>query len=57
MNLKDFYDYKNTLMGELLTNKNIVKLVNKDVSMEDAYSLAYDQIFPFELSRHSSFVQ
>lgn len=48
MNLRDLYDYKNTLMEDLLTNENIVKLVNKDIPMEDAYQLAYEQIYPSE---------
>lgn len=48
MNLKDFYDYKNQLMGDLLTTESIVHLLDADISMEDADSLAYTQVFPFE---------
>lgn len=48
MQLQDFFDYKNKLMEDLLTNKEIVSLVNGDVSMEDVTSLAYTQIFPCE---------
>lgn len=48
MNLNDFYDYKNQLMGDILTTKEIVKLINEDVPFEDAVSLAYTQVFPFE---------
>ena len=49
VNLQDFYDYKNTLMQDLLTNETIVKLLKDDLDMEDAYTLAYKQVFPFEL--------
>lgn len=48
MNLRDFYDYKNQLMGDLLTNEKIVLLLNDDLEMTDAASLAYTQVFPFE---------
>lgn len=48
MQLQDFFDYKNKLMEDLLTNETIVHLVNSEVSMEDAGDLAYTQIFPYE---------
>lgn len=48
MQLQDFFDYKNKLMEDLLTNETIVSLVNSEVSMDDAASLAYTQIFPCE---------
>lgn len=48
MNLRDFYDYKNQLMGDLLSNEKIVQLINSNITMEDAASLAYTQVFPFE---------
>ena len=35
-------------MEDLLTNEAIVKLVNEDVSLENAESLVYKQVFPFE---------
>ena len=46
MNLKDFYDYKNQLMEDLLTNEKIVGLLDDTISIEDAYKLAYKQVFP-----------
>ena len=49
MYLEDLYDYKNKLMEDLLTNENIVRLLDKDIKMEDAYKLAYKQVFPCEL--------
>lgn len=48
MQLEDFYDYKNRLMKDLLTNETIVHLINEEIKMEDAYELAYDQVFPAE---------
>lgn len=48
MNLQEFFDYKNQLMKDILTNEEIVKLVNEDIQMEDAASLAYTQVFPCE---------
>lgn len=48
MQLQDFFDYKNQLMGDLLTNETIVSLVGEDVDFEDATELAYTRIFPYE---------
>lgn len=48
MQLQDFFDYKNKLMEDLLTNETIVNLIDEDVRFEDAKSLAYNNIFPYE---------
>ena len=40
MQLEEFYDYKNQLMGDILTNKDIVSLLNTDIKLEDAAELA-----------------
>lgn len=48
MQLQDFFDYKNKLMEDLLTNETIVSLIDEDVRFEDAKSLAYNNIFPYE---------
>lgn len=48
MLLSEYFDYKNKLMEDLLTNETIVHLVNEDVAMENAESLAYTQVFPCE---------
>ena len=48
MQLQDFYDYKNQLMHDLLTNENIVHLLDDSIQLEDAGQLAYKQVFPFE---------
>ena len=48
MNLQEFFDYKNQLMGDLLTKESVVHLINKDVPFEDSPTLAYTQVFPYE---------
>lgn len=49
MLLDEFFDYKNTLMGTLCKNKNIVRLVtDSSVAPVPNYDLAYRYIFPFE---------
>ena len=46
--LEEFFDYKNTLMEDLLTNEDIVALISDDVPFEKAKTLAYQQVFPYE---------
>ena len=48
MQLEDFFDYKNKLMESLLTNKNIVALIDDSISLDKAPSLAYNYVFPCE---------
>lgn len=48
MQLQEFFDYKNQLMEDLLTNYEIVRLVNDTVTLENAEALAYTQVFPCE---------
>lgn len=48
MQLKDFFDYKNQLMKDLLTHESIVSLIKQDIDMKDAINLAYSQVFPYE---------
>lgn len=48
MQLQEFFDYKNQLMEDLLTNSEIVRLVNDTVTLEGAEELAYTQVFPCE---------
>lgn len=48
MQLKDFYDYKNRIMEDLLTNERVVKLIDRDATLETAGDLVYDQVFPYE---------
>jgi hypothetical protein len=50
MYLQEFFDYKNQLMGDLLTNETIVNLLNDYDSHKPAKpdELMYTQVFPFE---------
>lgn len=48
MYLNEFFDYKNQLMEDLLTNKEVVSLINEDIDFDDAGSLMYTQVFPYE---------
>lgn len=49
MQLRDFYDYKNQLMKDLLTDETIVRLVDKDASVSTAVErLMYKRVFPYE---------
>lgn len=47
--LDEFFDYKNQLMGDMLTNAEIVRLLDDDcVTPADAEGLIYKQVFPYE---------
>ena len=49
MLLDEFYDYKNKLMKDLVTNTEIVKLLSDDCALcETPTDLIYTQIFPYE---------
>lgn len=48
MQLEEFYDYKNRFMEDVLTNENIVSLLDQTLSIDDAIKLAYTQVFPYE---------
>lgn len=48
MQLNDFFDYKNKLMEDLITNKSIVSLIKDGTDAENAASLIYTQVFPYE---------
>lgn len=48
MLLQELFDYKNVLIRKLVTDPQIVHLVNEDIDFEDAGSLIYTQIFPYE---------
>ena len=47
MNLKEFFDYKNQLFKDLLTNERIVKLINSEKDLSTATELSYTQVFPY----------
>lgn len=48
MQLNDFFDYKNKLMEDLITNESIVSLIKDGTNAENAASLIYTQVFPYE---------
>lgn len=48
MQLRDFYDYKNQLAEDLLTDEEMVGLIKENVSMSEATSLMYKNVFPYE---------
>lgn len=48
MHLEEFFNYKNQLVGDLISNETIVKLVNESADLENATDLVYRQIFPCE---------
>lgn len=49
MQLEEFFRYKNQLMNDLLTNKNIVDLLcDTNEPPDDVSELIYSQVFPYE---------
>lgn len=51
MALDEFFDYKNKLMEDLITNPEIVRLLNNECVVKEYQnpgSLIYTQIFPYE---------
>lgn len=49
MQLDEFFDYKNQLMEDLLTNQTIVRLLSDDCEViDEPETLMYQQVFPFE---------
>jgi hypothetical protein len=48
MQLEDFFDYKNQMVKDIITNETIVSLIKMDTPMEKAESLIYTQVFPYE---------
>lgn len=49
MQLEEFFDYKNQLVQDLLTNETIVRLLSDDcVRINNLETLVYNQVFPYE---------
>lgn len=49
MQLEEFFDYKNQLMEDLLTNPRIVQLLcDNDIIPEHPEKLVYEQVYPYE---------
>lgn len=49
LGLDEFFDYKNQLIDDMLTNETVVKLLSDDAgTMCDPKELMYSQVFPYE---------
>ena len=49
IDFEEFYtDYKNQLMKDLLTDEDIVKLIDSSVTTKNSAKLAYKNVFPYE---------
>ncbi len=48
MQLQEFFDYKNRLMEDMVTNEEIVSLTAGSTEISDPSDLIYTQIFPYE---------
>lgn len=48
MQLREFYDYKEQFMQDILTDEEIVHILNPSIALNDAKSLMYTQVFPYE---------
>ena len=48
MYLDEFFAYKNQLAEDLLTEENIVRLLDDDATATDGERLMYTQVFPYE---------
>ena len=49
MQLEEFFDYKNKLVEDLLTNPSIVRLlIDDETETQTPESLVYTQVFPYE---------
>ena len=49
MQLEEFFDYKNQLMNDLLTNEGILRLLSDDAeTVSEPETLMYQQVFPYE---------
>lgn len=46
--LDEFFDYKNKLIEDLLTDEEIVKLIDESRTLETAPTLVYDRVYPYE---------
>lgn len=48
MYLEEFFNYKNQIIGDMLKNKEIVRLMDDDLQTKEAGKLVYTQVFPYE---------
>lgn len=48
MQLRDFFDYKNRLIEDILTNERAVQLIQDHKELQSPEELVYTQVFPYE---------
>ena len=48
MYLEEFFNYKNQIIGDMLKNEKVVRLLDDDLQPQDAGKLVYTQVFPYE---------
>lgn len=48
MQLEELFDYKNKFMENILTNPEIVRLIDENATVETAGELVYKNVFPLE---------
>lgn len=48
MNLGEIYNYKNKLMEIILTDADIVRLIDDSVPLNDSAKLMYSKVFPYQ---------
>jgi hypothetical protein len=48
MRLEEFFDYKNRLVKDMLTEEEIVSLIDPNKNYDDPRDMVYDNIYPFE---------
>ena len=49
MQLQEFFDYKNQLMDDLLTNQKIIELINHNITLDNAKELVYFSNIPLRI--------
>lgn len=54
MQLQEFFDYKNRLIKDMLTDEEIVNLIDPNHNYNNPKDMVYDNVNPFELNKNSS---
>ena len=48
MYLEEFFNYKNQIIGDMLKNEKVVRLLDDALQPQEAGKLVYTQVFPYE---------
>lgn len=48
MELYEFFNYKNQVINDILTNEKIIELIDPSVDIKDVHKLVYNHIYPYE---------